>query len=111
LIRSTWNLARYLDRGLGAPSAAELAAATAAAAAAPADVADNDRQYIDVGTVAASVDDAIKSDFFWSFLHLVNTLNGILTHLSAWSQSCNCHSSRVKEVTWVVIVSGRRDNV
>ncbi len=100
MIRGSWDLQRFLDRGAGAAAAAA-AAAPVQAAAAPVDghdAAAADR-YTDVGTVAAGVDHSLRTPFFWAFVHLLASLNSVLTHMSAWCASCKCHSARTEEVS------------
>ena len=94
LIRSTWDLKRFLDRGQGAgpPADAELAGAPAA------DNAVLEDKYADVGSVATSVNEALCSDYFWAFLEMIQALNGVLGHLTNWCQGCPCHSVRTKSV-------------
>lgn len=92
VIQSNWNLKRYLDRGRYFRAASESAANDESA-----DVDPNNR-YASVSKMAVSVDSTIQSNFFWVFMELLHSLNGVLTHMTNWSHGCICHSCGVREV-------------
>lgn len=49
------------------------------------------------GVNLAMCTEAINSDYFWSFLAMVDILAGVGNHLQSWLQSCPCHRGEALE--------------
>ena len=93
VIRGCWDLAKYLDRGQGRDEAAGDMVDDAAA------VSNIDGgKYESASKMAQAVDSSINDTYFWSFIQLLDSLNSVMTHMSAWCQGCHCHSPSAREV-------------
>lgn len=56
--------------------------------------------------MAGEVDETLASPFFWAFLHLLDALNSILTHITAWCESCACHPPEVRKALAELGITG-----
>ncbi len=88
-IRGSWNLDRFLQGGRAdVIGLAEVLPEGDVRAG----------RYESVGAVARAADESMRAPSFWSFLHMLDALNSVLTHVSAWCSSCKCHSVPTKEL-------------
>lgn len=57
----------------------------------------------DTSKLVSKVSEAVGSDFFWAYLRMLQCITSILQEISAWTQSCPCHSvetlASLKEVS------------
>jgi hypothetical protein len=88
VIRRTWSLERFMHRARQAePDLID-----------PPAVDGDQGRYTPVGVLARAADESILTPFFWSFLHMLDALNTVLTHISAWCASCPCHPVAVRNL-------------